>query len=443
MKIFWAWQSDTPGNVGRFFVRDALQDAINHLKSGAEIVEPTEKEMRDAMELDHDRKGVPGSPDLARTILDKIENAAVFVADVTPVGIVRLAGEGDEKKKDPKKLINSNVAIELGYSLRTRTDRSLLMVMNTHYGHRADLPFDVAHKGGPFMFELAPEADKKTIAAARAKLKAQLVEAINLCIADEVNEKKQAQPFELAPFAGPATFFKTNEILASTGSSAEQSFYFPHRRVAYMRTYPASGNVPVGRARIAKLFDEQKPCVMSMKVGGIARPNSYGSIIFDCAPGKTSINALTQGFKTGELWGVSGELFKSWPINSRATGKPESGTILPMVTFERVYSRVVRNYVDVELALGLSPPFTVVLGVVGLNDVYLTVPIGGPFNNGEFVGPIHEDNLQRTYTLAAVDDKSIKSILREFFKELYDMAYIDRADVWTDELLSAHDLPPR
>jgi hypothetical protein len=252
MKIFWAWQSDTPGNIGRFFVRDTFRAAIDQLKAEAEIVEPTERETRDAMELDYDRKNVSGSPDLARTILEKIENATVFVADVTPVGIVLHGEPGDDKKAEPKKVINSNVAIELGYSLRARTDRSLLMVMNAHYGTRADLPFDLIHKAGPFMFDLAPDADKKTIAAAGAKLKPQLVEAIRLCIADEVNEKKQQQPFDTAkPSAGLATFFSSGEILASAGDRGEQEFHFPYERIAYMRIHPVSGNVAVGRARIS------------------------------------------------------------------------------------------------------------------------------------------------------------------------------------------------
>jgi hypothetical protein len=32
MKIFWSWQSDTPGNIGKFLVRDALNDAVEKLK---------------------------------------------------------------------------------------------------------------------------------------------------------------------------------------------------------------------------------------------------------------------------------------------------------------------------------------------------------------------------------------------------------------------------
>lgn len=65
MKIFWSWQSDTPGKIGRHFVRDALAEAIEVLRQPNEIEEPSEREARETIELDHDRKGVPGSPDLA------------------------------------------------------------------------------------------------------------------------------------------------------------------------------------------------------------------------------------------------------------------------------------------------------------------------------------------------------------------------------------------
>ena len=84
MKIFWSWQSDTPGKIGRFLVRDALNDAIEKLRADNDI----EDAPRD-VHLDHDVKDVPGSPDLVRTILAKIEKSEVVVADVTIVGQTR------------------------------------------------------------------------------------------------------------------------------------------------------------------------------------------------------------------------------------------------------------------------------------------------------------------------------------------------------------------
>ena len=33
MKVFWSWQSDTPGKIGSRFVRDAIKEAIADLKT--------------------------------------------------------------------------------------------------------------------------------------------------------------------------------------------------------------------------------------------------------------------------------------------------------------------------------------------------------------------------------------------------------------------------
>jgi hypothetical protein len=169
MKIFWSWQSDTPGNIGRHFVRGALKSAIEILKQAPEIEEPLARESREALHLDQDRSGVPGSPDLVRTILAKIEQSSVFIGDVTSVGASVNA---------TKKIINPNVAIELGYALHALTDRALLMVMNEHYGQREDLPFDLRHKAGPILFRLAPDALKREIEAEERRLCAQLVKAL-------------------------------------------------------------------------------------------------------------------------------------------------------------------------------------------------------------------------------------------------------------------------
>jgi hypothetical protein len=139
MKIFWSWQSDTPGKTGRHFVRDALKDAIERLKEAPDIEEPTDAESREALHLDQDTQGTPGSPSLVGTIMAKIGNSAAVVADITPVGTVTL----DPKKK----LINSNVALELGYAYRAVTEANVLLVFNEHYGTHEELPFDLRHRG--------------------------------------------------------------------------------------------------------------------------------------------------------------------------------------------------------------------------------------------------------------------------------------------------------
>jgi hypothetical protein len=103
MIIFYSWQSDRPGKTGRHFIRSCLEAAIAELN--VEVV--TDEASRPDIELDHDTKGIPGSPYLANVILAKIKASSVFIADVTPVGA----------SQDRKPLTNPNVAIELGYAL--------------------------------------------------------------------------------------------------------------------------------------------------------------------------------------------------------------------------------------------------------------------------------------------------------------------------------------
>ena len=83
VKVFWSWQSDTPGKIERHFVREALELAIARLREPPQLEEPTERDAREAIHLDHDRKDVAGSPRLAETIFQKILASTVVVADVT------------------------------------------------------------------------------------------------------------------------------------------------------------------------------------------------------------------------------------------------------------------------------------------------------------------------------------------------------------------------
>jgi hypothetical protein len=436
MKVFWSWQSDTPGRIGRHFVRDALSSAIERLKQTLEIDEPTAREARSAMHLDQDRKGIPGSPDLARVILEKIEQSAVFVADVTPVAITTTQAEETQRKK----VINPNVAIELGYALHALGDRALLMVMNEHYGSRADLPFDLQSKAGPFMFSLPPDADKKTIAGTARQLTAQLAEALELCIAQHVERVRQQTPFSEAVAAdNPAIYFQPNEVLA-TGVAGQPEYRFTYQKAAYIRFFPTYGSPRVGLAALNPIFERRRAVPFCIVEGGVAGRNRFGSIIY--APqGPDKIDGLTQGFATGELWGIDGTIFRPeehWHYQLRYQQIPM--IVIPTIDFEKLHVRVLRNYVQVALsALKIDPPYTVELGAVGLQDIYFTAP--GIHGHGERKGPVRVEDFHRRYTLYETTDDAIKILLGTYFTDLYDLAAFDRKDVFTSHIVAAHDLP--
>jgi hypothetical protein len=97
MRLFYSWQSDTPRDVGKDFIRDALDRAVASIE-----IEEAERPV-----VDQDTEGVRGSPVIAEAIFQKIRTADIVVVDVTLVG----------KTDREKRLINSNAAIEMGYAL--------------------------------------------------------------------------------------------------------------------------------------------------------------------------------------------------------------------------------------------------------------------------------------------------------------------------------------
>lgn len=124
-KVFYSWQSDLPNSTNRGFIGDALEKACKQIASNPEIDE--------SPRVDQDTKGVPGSPPIPATIMEKIKECQVFVADVS------ICFTGPNGKLAP----NPNVLFELGYAVsRLGWDR-IILVMNLEYGSIESLPFDL------------------------------------------------------------------------------------------------------------------------------------------------------------------------------------------------------------------------------------------------------------------------------------------------------------
>lgn len=123
--IFYSWQSDLPNATNRGFIQKALENAARSIRNDDSIkVEPV---------VDRDTLGVPGAPDIASTILAKIEQAEVFVCDVSIISQVI------NSRPTP----NPNVLIELGYAMKTLGSKRIIMVMNLAFGKPDLLPFDL------------------------------------------------------------------------------------------------------------------------------------------------------------------------------------------------------------------------------------------------------------------------------------------------------------
>ena len=179
--VFFSWQTDTPNDVGRNFVRKALEDACVKLVGDASVDEAH----RD-LEVDSDTQGVAGQPPIVETILKKIDAAKVFVADMTFVA----------HRSDGRPSPNPNVLIEYGWALKGLTYQRIISVMNTAYGKPSHetLPFDLQHVRWPLRYELHEGATQEVRAKQRKALTNNLIDAIRACLASLPHPQPKRAP---------------------------------------------------------------------------------------------------------------------------------------------------------------------------------------------------------------------------------------------------------
>src|SRR6476469_6518137 len=138
--VFFSWQSDRSTKEGRNLIEKALENAVARIAADITV----EEAVREGLKLDKDTKGVPGSPPIFETILNKIDGASVFVADLTFCGS-RCTG-----KPTP----NPNVLIEYGWALKALGHHQVIAVMNTSHGAPTpeSMPFELAHIRFPITY---------------------------------------------------------------------------------------------------------------------------------------------------------------------------------------------------------------------------------------------------------------------------------------------------
>ena len=354
MKVFWSWQSDTPGKIGRHFVRNALLAAIEDLKSTADLDEPE----REAIHLDHDRKDVPGSPDLAATIFAKIEASVAVVVDVTPVGL------GSDKllstgvAVSPRKIMNPNAAIELGYALGKHGSDRLLMVCNEHFGARQDLPFDLAHKAGPIFFRLAPDASRAEINKAADYLKGSLKEALKpMLTKGSTATTAELAGVDLTPNgANIGVFYNEGESLGQYGdrrfNDPIQDFYCASSPVVYIKILPTTRIARLVRADAANIARSLH--FFSRTAGNFIRDNRWGSACLETSGSSNEVRSVAQVTLKGEIWAVNSEQQNLFGDN------------IAIGAIEALLQRRGAEYVKIlHKNVGVPFPFSIQAGLVG------------------------------------------------------------------------------
>jgi hypothetical protein len=421
MKIFWSWQSDTPGKTGRHFVRKALEEAIKALKEPPEIEEPLERDRREQIELDQDRHGVSGTPDLAATILKKIEQASVFVSDVTLV--CEYERKSSDENRPTKKAINSNVAIEYGFALRALGDARILLIQNTYYGGRDQLPFDLIHKAGPILFHLPEDADQDAAATEAKRLRSVLVEALKLCLKNVSTDSSQRMFEGRGHTAKRAYFWDAGEALASVATPVarqlgrhdeEISYYFDHLHVFYLRLIPIKQQ-EIPRTTLYSVVGQRELGLLSRQFrGGIPSRNRFGAIIYQNGGKDGNLTAATQIFTNGEIWAVTAQMAGA------AGGTPH----VYMKNVENGFTDCISNFLEIATTQLNTPyPFQFELGGVGLKGLPLSLPQVRQYESS-LSDPLFDDVICLRKVLNSGEKSALEQLVHEFLVKLYDAAGI-------------------
>jgi len=390
MKIFWSWQSDTPGNIGRHFVREALETALKELNQELLIQES------DRLELDHDRKGVAGSPDLVATILRKIDVSDVFIADVTPVG---------KNVETDRPLLNSNVAIELGYALAKVSDTRMLMVLNTHFGEREKLPFDLRHKAGPIMFKLGPTADKNERKRARAELIRDLKIALKEYLKEEENQKPSTKHEEIPSSFTIAQYFEDGAVLAQRDNMNGLQLRYKVGPFLYLRLIPTRAMPMLRDSQIEDLVYgiQLQPLNAEAANGGCHGRNVFGGITYDFERDGGWIITSSQIFFNRELWGIDTAVLD------------ETKKHIPSQAFERVLESGLRRYVQFAAGkLEMESPVIVEAGISRAKGYRMAM--GG----GTLWGPVNKPDIQSRHELKSLEAGEIDKVLLATFDDFFD-----------------------
>jgi len=351
MKVFWSWQSDTPAKNNHYLVRDALELALKIVADDLDLDEAARPE------IDHDTKDEPGLVSIVDSIFKKIEQAKVFVGDVTFVG----------QTPKGKLLPNPNVMIELGHALTSLGPERIILVANKAYGgDPEDLPFDLRHRRAPITYSLAHDSTPSERNRAKDVLAKALAGALSLCLGKVIQDAAKVISF---PAAAPRSDDRSTWLQA--GEKIEHHDFFHDAGIQrwevleeprfYMRIIPANY---VGNKTSREIHDLRANGGLN-RLGpwrdGDGGVNGLGVVSVGTF-GDRTLSSVTQWFKkTSEVWAFN--CCASFQQNQSA----------PRLLSYGVIPKSWRKHLSVTLAflktVGVSGPLHVEVGVVGLRGI--------------------------------------------------------------------------
>lgn len=350
--VFYSWESDLPNRTNRGFIEDALERVAEDLRSDEAVaVEPV---------IDRDTAGVPGSPAISDTILQKIARADVFVPDVS---IVMSGGPG---RWSP----NPNVVLELGYAAAELGWDRIVMVMNTAFGDVAQLPFDL--RGRRVLPYLLPDAPGTPKADIRRDLERRLRDAILSIVSQQRNRSREDEKTRGHALIKWATQFRDERLnLIKNANSVAGPMLSSH--LVCVHCVPEAAirgdlRIDVGQIDQRKTFAAPIGSTgynSHFNADGLFRENRNGG----------ALDGYLQLFRNGIVESVDSHMMVG---HGRENG-------LPSVFFAMSLSRCLTELVAMWRALGIGGPACVLVTLIGLKDLSFILPANGGYYPRQFV----------------------------------------------------------
>jgi hypothetical protein len=371
--IFFSWQSDTPNRVGRSFLKEVLEEVCKGIGS-----DPTVDEALRDLEVDSDTQGVAGQPPIVETIFKKIDASAVFVADMTLVGV----------RTDGSRIPNPNVLIEYGWALKALNHERTIWLMNTAYGEPTgeNLPFDLRHARRPMGYNLPDGATAELKREEKQKLVKSLTAAIRASLATLPAPAIAPPPKfpEAVANDPPARFRKPGDSVGFENEefapASREVFLYPGSAM-WLRLMPMTNPERRWTARelSERAMNTARPLLMPLvhthPPGCSFLRAEDGMGLFqmtqkDLESKSRSVktDSISFVFETGEIWSIATSLLR------------ENGDRLPFV--ENYFLEAIQNYGLFLKSLEIEGPYRWVAGLVGVKGRYFNLPKYAPVGSG-------------------------------------------------------------
>ncbi len=370
MKIFYSWQLDAKRKTNKDFIHSALCRAVDELGDELDLTEAE----RDEIEVDQDTQGVLGSPDIVQVILEKIAVSTVVVADVS------LIGTG----KDGKKHINSNVAIELGYTYGKRGDEAVLKVMNTYFGAADDLPFDLRTRRHPVQYSLDPDATKAEIDAEQKKLTRKFVSILKEYLARLPASSGESHVKTPSTYIRGAFWTQEEVIVSKDDTYLARDITCSVPSVIYFRCIPNKQLPQLTSLEARNATADLSPLLS--EEGFSRRRNRWGAVSY-CLASEGNFLGFTQVFKNREIWGVDAH-YSNFTKLRGPEQKPQR--FIPTGALQEGYPQTINEIRKTAKKLGYGDEFTIEMGISGASGLFLATK--SSFWE-DFPGPIHQDDV--------------------------------------------------